>query len=117
MADEKELRDLDIRLERLEQKLGTLGREPSVSALTEQDLAAYHKVQNAFWEDGSCGINETSPCILRCNIFKGGEVIPLPRPRFCDVECTCGPCNIGGLGSLGGLGGLGGGIRFRGLGD
>jgi hypothetical protein len=109
MADEKELREVSLRLERLEAKLDTIGREPSVSALTEQDIAAYHKVQNAFWEDGSCGINETSPCVFRCNIFKGGTVVPLPRPKFCDIECTCGPCNLGG-------GAFGGAVRFRGLG-
>ena len=109
MADEKELRELNVRLERIESALETIGREASVGALTEADIAAYHKVQNAFWEDGSCGINETSPCVFRCNIFKGGKVVPLPRPKFCDIECTCGPCNIGG-------GGFGGAVRFRGLG-
>jgi hypothetical protein len=112
--DEKELREVNVRLERLESKFDTLAREPAVSALSAQDIAAYHKVQNAFWEDGSCGINETSPCILRCNILKGDAVIQLPRPRGCDVECICGPCNLGGL--LGQLGQLGGGVRFGGLG-
>ena len=116
MADEMDLKEVSLRLERLEAKFDTQDRQPAVSALTEQDLAAYHKVQNAFWEDGTCGINETSPCILRCNILKDDLVVQLPPPTRCDIECTCGPCNLGNLGGLAGLGGLGGGIRFRGLG-
>ena len=109
MANQGDFREVSLRLERLEQKLERLVEDPSVSQLTEKDVAAYHKVQNAFWEDGSCGINETSPCVFRCNIFKGGKVIALPRPKFCDIECTCGPCNLG-------QGGFGGAVRFRGLG-
>jgi hypothetical protein len=108
MEREPGMKDLNLRLERVEAKLDALGGEPAVSALTEADVAAFHKVQNAFWEDGGCGINETSPCVFRCNIFKGGKVVPI-KVKVCDVECICGPCNIGG-------GGLGGGIRFRGLG-
>lgn len=107
MAD-PDMKDLNLRLERLEAKLDVLGGEPAVSALSKADIAAYHKVQNAFWEDGTCGINETSPCVLRCNNWKGTKVIPI-KVKFCDVECTCGPCNLG-------PGAIGGGIRFRGLG-
>jgi hypothetical protein len=109
MEGEGELREVSLRLERLEAKLETIGREPSVSGLTAEDVAAYHKVQNAFWEDGTCGINETSPCVFRCNILRDDKVLPLPRPKFCDIECTCGPCNLG-------AGGFGGAVRFRGLG-
>ncbi len=94
MADRDELRDLDVRLKNLESKLETVSRRNSVEQLTAKDIAAYHKVQVAFWEDGSCGINETSPCILRCNVIHQGKVIPIPKP--CDYECTCGPCNIFG---------------------
>ena len=114
MAGEKDLKEVSLRLERLEAKLDTIGQASSVGELTEADIAAFHKVQNAFWEDGSCGINETSPCVLRCNIWKGGRVVKIPRiPTRCDVECTCGPCNIGcGFG-----GAAGGGLsRFGGLG-
>lgn len=102
-----ELKDVVVRLERLEEKIATVSRTHKVAELSATDLAAYHKVVNAFWEDGTCGINETSPCILRCNVVTGGRVVPIPKP--CDVECTCGPCNI--WGPL-----LGGGGRFRGLG-
>jgi hypothetical protein len=107
MADTKDLKQIMARLESLEGKIATVGRRPTVSRLEAVDIAAYHKVQNAFWEDGTCGINETSPCILRCNVVTGGKVTPIPKP--CDFECTCGPCNIWGPV-------LGGGFRFRGLG-
>jgi hypothetical protein len=108
MAADPGMKDLKLRLERVEAKLDALGGEPAVSALTEADITAYHKVQNAFWEDGSCGINETSPCVLRCNVVKGSKIVPI-KIKFCDVECICGPCNIG-------PGGIGGAARFRGLG-
>ena len=108
MAGRDELKELRVRLESLEAKLGTVSRRTKVQELSAEDIAAYHKVQSAFWDDGSCGINETSPCILRCNIFHEGKVIPIPRP--CDIECTCGPCNI--FGPLVNLAAF----RFRGLG-
>lgn len=107
MADSKELKEIIARLDNLEDKISTVGRRPKVAELAATDVAAYHKVQNAFWEDGTCGINETSPCVLRCNIVTGGRVVPIPKP--CDIECTCGPCNIW-------THVLGGGFRFRGLG-
>lgn len=105
MSDE--LKEVVMRLDRLEEKIGTIGRKVNVSELSAVEVAAYHKVQTAFWEDGTCGINETSPCVFRCNIVTGGRVIPIPKA--CDFECTCGPCNIWGPV-------LGGGFRFRGLG-
>jgi len=108
MATSNELKELTVRLKNLEEKLETVSRRGSVEALSETDIAAFHKVQAAFWEDGTCGINETSPCILRCNVFHGGKVIKVPQP--CDIECTCGPCNI--FGPMVNVGAL----RFRGLG-
>ena len=106
MSDEI-LKEVVLRLERLEEKVGTVAQKSRASELTAEDIAAYHKVQNAFWEGGGCGINETSPCILKCHVVTGGRVVPIPKP--CDFECTCGPCNI--WGSV-----LGGGFRFRGMG-
>ena len=103
-----ELKELRLRVRDLEAKLETVSRRSAVEDLSEADIEAFHKVQNAFWEDGSCGINETSPCILRCNIFNAGKVIKIPKP--CDIECTCGPCNI--FGPMVNVGAL----RFRGLG-
>ncbi len=103
----EDLKEVLIRLTNLEEKVGTISRKNKASELSAEDITAYHKVQNAFWEDGTCGINETSPCIFRCNVITGGKVIPIPKP--CDFECTCGPCNIWGpiLANV---------FRFRGLG-
>ena len=104
----EDLKEIAIRLKNLEETVSTIARRSHRAAeLSAADVAAYHKVQNAFWEDGTCGINETSPCIFRCNVITGGKVVPIPKP--CDVECTCGPCNI--WGPI-----LAGAFRFRGLG-
>ena len=103
----EELKEVMVRLESLEKKFDTVTRQTAVSKLSSKDIAAYHKVQVAFWEDGTCGINETSPCIIRCNLVTGGKVVPIPKP--CDFECTCGPCNVWGMVR-------GGGWRFGGLG-
>ena len=117
MADD--LKELALRLERLEEKLDTVGQAESVAALTEEDIAAYHKVQNAVWEDGSCGINESSPCVLLCNVFKGGRIVKVKWRRPPINECTCGPCmldnlrdliDVGKLNQLQRFGGLGGGF-------
>lgn len=109
MASEDPLKEVNLRLERLEAKLDTVARTPSVSNLTADDIAAFHKVRNAFWEDGSCGINETSPCI-GCNAFVNDRVVKIPIPTPL-AECICGPCMCGVGGSFGGIqrfGGLGG---------
>ena len=103
----EDLKEVLVRLKNLEETVSTIARKNRVAELSAADVAAYHKVQNAFWEDGTCGINETSPCIYRCNVITGGKVVPIPKP--CDVECTCGPCNI--WNPI-----LAGAFRFRGLG-
>lgn len=101
------LKEVVLRLERLEEKIGSITTSPKVARLSIEEVNAYHKVATALWEDGTCGINETSPCVFKCNVVTGGKVIPIPRK--CDVECTCGPCNV--FGPV-----LGGGWRFGGLG-
>lgn len=110
MADD-ELKEVSLRLQRLEEKLDTVTRRKAADSLTASDIEVFHKVQNAFWEDGTCGINETSPCVWRCNIWKDKKIVPIPVPKPCDFECTCGPCNIGsgafgsGLARFGRMGG------------
>jgi hypothetical protein len=104
------LKELSLRLERIEKAIETLPR-PTSASLSEEDLAAYHRVRNVLWDDGTCGINETSPCVISCRIIdKICRVIPLCR--ICDVECTCGPCNV--FADLGVL--RGGAFRFGNLG-
>ena len=109
-----DLKDVLVRLENIEKALsgggGTVARKSKVAELSADDIAAYHRVQNAFWDDGTCGINETSPCVFSCNKVSGKKVVPVIR--ICDRECICGPCNIWGSGILSGggrFGGMGGG--------
>ncbi len=93
MAD---LKEVVLRLERLEQTVGAIAVAPKVATVTAEEVAAYHKVNNLMWEDGTCGINETSPCIFRCNVFSQGRLTRIPQeliPRPCINECTCGPCS------------------------
>jgi len=95
MADEEALKNLELRLERIENAIQTVNvQRPSQLDLNEDDVAAYHRVRELLWEDGACGINETSPCVISCRIVnKLCKVVPvLPEP--CLAECTCGPCNV-----------------------
>lgn len=107
MADDKELM---LRLQRLEERVGLGSRELKAAKLTAAEIATYHKVESLLWEDGSCGINETSPCVFKCTVLKEKRLVPV-FPRACDVECICGPCDIigpvirRGVGRFGGLGG------------
>lgn len=97
MADDS-LKELEVRLERIEKAIETLPKASS-TVLSEEDVAAYHRVRTVLWEDGTCGINETSPCVISCRIVeKICQIVPICR--ICDVECTCGPCNVIGNVSL-----------------
>jgi hypothetical protein len=81
---------MELRLERIERAVDTLPKARTAS-LSEEDIAAYHRVRSALWEDGTCGINETSPCVIPCRIIDK-VCHPIPICRVCDVECMCGPC-------------------------
>ena len=107
MSDE--LKEVLVRLDHPEERLGTVVANRSTAALTVDEVHTYHKVATALWEDGCCGINETSPCVFKCQVLVRERLVPIPIPRKCDVECTCGPCNIA-------TSVLGGGWRFGGLG-
>jgi len=107
-----DMKDMELRLERIEKAIETLAKpRSSAVSLSEADVAAYHRVREALWEEGTCGINETSPCVISCIIIdKICKIVPIPT--FCDRECTCGPCNIftdfgsfrGGIARFGRLG-------------
>ena len=107
-----DMRSMDLRLERIEKAIETLAKPRAGEvSLSEADVEAYHRVREALWEEGSCGINETSPCVISCIIVdKICRIVPIPKP--CDFECTCGPCNYfteftgirGGLARFGRLG-------------
>jgi hypothetical protein len=96
MSDDDSLKAMELRLERIEKAIETIARpKRGELEIAEADVEAYHRVRSALWEDGACGINETSPCVFACIIVdKICRIVPIPIPRPCDFECTCGPCNI-----------------------
>lgn len=112
MPTADDLKEVKVRLDRLEKRVGTVAKAPKTAELSQEDISAYHRVRSALWEDGSCGINETSPCVVQ--LCRGPvRVCDLACQRICracDVECTCGPCNVFDRGVFGGgrFGGLGG---------
>jgi hypothetical protein len=106
MATGDDVKELNLRLTKLEQAIGGLAEQRSVTNLTADEIKAYQKVRDvmaANWGD-FCGINDCFRCVvvrcLRCYT---------PLCRRCDIECSCGPCAIGTLG-----GGL---QRFSDLGE
>ena len=101
------LKNLEMRITKIETLLEKALERQTPSNLTADELATYRKVRDVIAADYGdfCGINDC----FRCNIFRCGGGPSLCRPVVCDIECSCGPCNIGPIG-----GGL---RRFSGLGD
>jgi hypothetical protein len=108
MADDDQLKKLELRITELETQLQAAQAPRQATQLTSEELQAFVKVRDVLASDFGdfCGINDCFRCrVLPCQI--GGCV----GPRPCVVECTCGPCNLGGsfgaanLGRFSGLGG------------
>ena len=104
------IRSLEGRIVELENELKQMRSSRQQAAdITPEEMQVYMKVRGTLaWDpEGVCGINECSRCIVHlcyscinlCWIC-----------RVCDVECICGPCNLGGIGrgGLSRFGGLGG---------
>lgn len=95
-------KSLEMRIAAIEDKLAQLH-------ISEDEMAAYHKVNAAMARSGaasagapqaSASVCHIAPCIIR----------PVIRPIFC-YECYCGPCagpcaQGGGTGGGGGFGGF-----------
>lgn len=113
MPDEREFEALKGRIVELENQLkaGQVKRE--VTDLSAEDLKAYAKVRDVIAADWGefCGINDCYRCVTRCTVCTVCSVCVGRCIQVCINECTCGPCNVGGLGNIGDLGG-----RFGGLG-
>jgi len=97
MAD-KELEKLELRIGKIERLLEEAVAKRAPTKITEEEMAAFQKVRDviaADWGD-FCGINDCYRCVvIRClQCFT-----PTPLCRPCDVECSCGPGNIGRFGS------------------
>ncbi len=103
--DTKELSARIARLEKLVESLASQHERPEVTDITAQELTAFRKVRDvlAFDPDTVCGINECFKCISLCRVCQVCAVCRVCK--VCDFECTCGPCNIGGMsGRFGALG-------------
>lgn len=104
MADSEDVKQLSMRIAKLEQAIAGVAARAQPTDLTADELKAYRKVRDviaADWGD-FCGINDCfrgviSRCITRCVAFCAR----------CIYECTCGPCNLGGLASAGRFASLG----------
>ncbi|WP_152189445.1 hypothetical protein [Georgenia satyanarayanai] len=110
MADEAEFEALKGRIVELENQLKTQQVRRGVKDLSPEDLQAYARVRDVIAADYGefCGINDCFRCISRCTVC---AVCVVRCLEVCIHECTCGPCNVGGLGSIGNAAG-----RFGGLG-
>lgn len=102
-----DMKDISERLARLEKLVETTAvPRAQASDITPEDLVAFRKVRDVLaWDpDNTCGINECFKCVAICRTCQVCTVV-CRVCRVCDFECTCGPCNIGGLaGRFGGLG-------------
>lgn len=95
MAQER-YRDLEGRIERLEQAFGPrLTRE--AADISADEMKAYLKVRDVIAADFGdfCSINDCFRCVVMCRACMVCRVCRVCR--LCDVECICGPCNIGGM--------------------
>lgn len=110
MADE--MKELSLRIEKIEKMLEGIAapRAPAATNLTQEEIAAFQKVRDVVSVefDKFCGINDCFRCIVvRCQTICQTVCDVICNP--CDVECSCGPCNLGGglRGRVGRFGGMG----------
>lgn len=97
MPSQEEFDELKGRLESLEKQIA--GAAPQ--EFTEEELAAFRKVSAAANFGEFCGINDC----FRCRVCAVCRVCQVCRVcKVCDFECSCGPCNVGGI--IGGIGGF-----------
>lgn len=97
MADTNELKQLELRIVELEKKLELATKRTGTSQLSAEELKTYTKVRDVLAADYGemCGINDCFRCVVvRCGGVSACATRCIVR---CINECTCGPCNIGGL--------------------
>ncbi len=94
---ENELEKLELRIGKIERLLEETLTKRASANITAEEMAAYQKVKDVVAADWGefCGINDCFRCvIIRClQCYSGPSLC-----RACDVECSCGPCNIGQFG-------------------
>lgn len=102
MADDEALSALEGRIAALENALAGKTQQ-KVADLSDDEIAAFKKVSDVLAADYGefCGINDCFRCRI-CTVCRACVVCRVCR--VCVVECSCGPCMIGGPG--GGVGGF-----------
>lgn len=99
MAENDNVKRLEMRIAKLEEMIGQMGARRAPAEVTAEEIKAYQKVRDVLAADWGefCGINDCFRCIIvRCITRCIALCDVVCRP--CDVECSCGPCNMGGLG-------------------
>lgn len=89
MAEEA-VKRLEARIVELENELKTL-RGPQPTDISADEVQAYLKVREVVDWEGGCKL--CGPCI----VWPSETISRCVRLCACLVECTCGPCNIGGF--------------------
>ena len=114
MAEDR-IKKLELRIQELEDQLGSQRARPELEDLSADELKAYVKVREMLQVDWGdfCGINDCMRCIVRlcdrCIRWPSETISRCVHTCGCIFECFCGPCNPGGFSS-------GGGGRFSQLG-
>jgi len=105
MADEKDLKSLEMRLTKLENAIGRLVESRKAADISAEEMKAYMKVRDSL-EPDFCGPNDCMRlCYPRGPIFRCFRCIQICIVR-CINECNCGPGTGGGF--SGGFSELGG---------
>lgn len=106
------VKELSLRIERIEKMIEGIAieRAPVKSDLTKEEIKAFRKVSDMVAVDFGhfCGINDCFRCIVvRCQSICQVVCDNICNP--CDVECSCGPCGLGGglRGRVNRFGGMG----------
>jgi hypothetical protein len=106
---------LEMRIIELEDQLKELRARREPDDVSADEIRAYQKVRqmiSADWGD-FCGINDCMRCLVRlcgpCIKWPSETISRCVHLCACIIECSCGPCNVGGF-ERGGL------SRFSGLG-
>lgn len=89
------LKELSLRIDALERV--AVDRTSRATQLSDDEIKAYLKVRDVVAPDYGqfCGINDCYRCVIvRC--ISNCQALCDVSCSPCDVECSCGPCNIGG---------------------
>jgi hypothetical protein len=99
MANNDDLKKLDMRIARMEKLVETLVTRAEPTEISADEMETYKKVRDVVAVDWGhfCGINDCFRCIVQPCVARCVQTCIQACIKVCDVECSCGPCSIGGL--------------------